>query len=141
MFNPNQKSLSACIADIQSIQKEFGIDTDKIVHSRDPKVAKLLYKKLAVENVPEGFSKTMLPIHLEKSSTLYISSAAPNVRVPKHSHDEGEGIRFMISGSIKFADTELTAGDWMYVPAGFPYEFEVGPQGATMCYCYCCCCA
>ncbi len=141
MFNPNQKSLASCVQELRAIQKEFGIDTGKIVHSKNPTVAKLMYDKLAVRNVPEGFTKTMLPVHIDGASTLYISSAAPHAKVPRHSHDEGEGIRFMVSGSIHFGDLELTEGDWMYMPAGAEYEFEVGPRGATMCYCYSCCCA
>jgi hypothetical protein len=140
-FNPNQRDLAACLEDIRAIQKEHGIDPKKIVTSRDPVVAKLAYTKLAVQNVPPGFTKTMLPVFMPRESTLYISAGAPGTKVPSHSHDEGDGIRFMISGSIHYGDRELTEGDWMFIPAGVPYEFEVGPRGAVMCYCYSCCCA
>jgi hypothetical protein len=61
--------------------------------------------------------------------------------VPTHSHNEGDGVRFIASGSIKYNGQELTTGDWMYIRAGSEYEFEVGRYGAVMCYCYCCCCA
>ncbi|RBP50754.1 cupin domain-containing protein [Arenicella xantha] len=141
MFNPNQSTLASCIENILSMQKEAGINSREIVHSRQPKIRKLMYKALAVDNVPKGFTKTLLPVYFESASTMYISSGAPYTKVPKHSHDEGAGIRFMISGSIHFGDVELTQGDWMYIPAGAGYEFEVGPQGATMCYCYQCSCA
>lgn len=141
MFDPNSKSLAACLAELRDFQKSAGIDPRRIVHSRDPRVAKALYADLKVANVPEGFSKTMLPVFLPRESTMYLSSAAPFAKVPRHSHDEGDGIRVMVSGSIRYGDIELTEGDWMFVPAGAPYEFEVGPRGATMFYCYCCCCA
>jgi hypothetical protein len=61
--------------------------------------------------------------------------------VPKHSHDEGDGIRIIMSGSIIYDGHELSGGDWMFIPKGVAYDFKVGPMGAALCYCYCCCCA
>ncbi|WP_136440837.1 cupin domain-containing protein [Pacificoceanicola onchidii] len=140
-FNPNRSTIASCMAELREIQKEFGIDPKRIVTSRDPAVRKLAYTKLDVSNVPDGFTKTRLPVFFEEPTTMYISAGAPGAKVPRHSHDEGDGIRFMISGSIRYGDNELTQGDWMFIPAGADYEFEVGPMGAVMCYCYCCCCA
>ena len=71
---------------------------------------------------------------------MFISVGAPGIKVPNHSHDEGAGIRFIMNGSITYKGKELTGGDWMYIPKGIEYEFEVGHLGVTMCYCYCCCC-
>ena len=140
-FNPNKSTLASCMLELREVQKKFDIDPKRILTSRDPIMRKLAYGELNVTNVPEGFTKTRLPVFFETGSTLYISSGAPGVKVPRHSHDEGDGIRFMISGSIHYGDMELTAGDWMFVPAGQSYAFTVGPMGATMAYCYCCCCA
>jgi quercetin dioxygenase-like cupin family protein len=69
---------------------------------------------------------------------MFISVAAPNVKVPEHTHNEGAGLRFIASGSITYKDTELNAGDWMYIPKGAKYSFQVGALGATMFYCYHC---
>ena len=33
-----------------------------------------------------------------------------------------------------YEGTELTVGDWMYIPAGQPYRFEVGPLGGIFFY-------
>ncbi len=140
-FNPNQSTLAACIEELRELQREMDLDMGKIITSRDPIVEKMAYSKLAVRNVPDGFTKTRLPVFFDKETTLYVSSAAPGAQAPKHSHDEGDGIRVMVSGSIRYGDAELTEGDWMFVPKGVPYEFEVGPRGATMFYCYSCCCA
>ena len=140
-FNPNQTTLAGCMQELREIQKKFGIDTGRIITSHDPIVKKLAYTDLNVSNIPEGFTKTRLPVYFEEPTTLYISAGAPGTKVPRHSHDEGDGIRFMISGSIHYKDMELTQGDWMFVPAKADYEFEVGPMGAVMCYCYSCCCA
>jgi quercetin dioxygenase-like cupin family protein len=139
-FDPNKSTLSACLSEIRKIQEDIGLDTSRIITSRDEVIRKNS-KLFEVRNVPEGFKKVRLPLHLRNESTLYISTGAPDTKVPRHSHDEGDGIRFMISGSIQYGDKELTAGDWMFIPAGAEYEFVVGPYGATMCYCYCCCCA
>ena len=68
---------------------------------------------------------------------MFISSAPPKAKVPSHAHD-GPGVRFISSGSIKYKEQELTAGDWMYIPKGKAYSFEVGALGATMFYCYQC---
>lgn len=125
---------------LQRILEKEGLDPQKhITTSRDEKVAPLR-EALKVTNVPKGFQKWMLPVYMSSPSQLYISIAEPNAEAPSHSHDEGDGIRFMISGSIIYNGQELTAGDWMYIPKGAKYSMKAGPFGAAMCYCYCCCC-
>jgi hypothetical protein len=107
--------------------------------SRD-KSAATLRKSLPVTNIPEGFTKWQLPFIMGPSQ-LFITEAKGGMKVREHSHDEGDGIRFIASGSIVYNGTTLEAGDWMFIPKGAKYSFEVGPRGAVMCYCYCCCCA
>ncbi len=72
---------------------------------------------------------------------MYISRGEANTKVPEHSHDEGDGIRFIMDGSMVYEGIELEQGDWMFLRAGPRYAFEVGPRGVLMCYCYSCCCA
>lgn len=141
-FDPNAASIEDCMARVRAIQEEIGLDpATKILTSRD-RLAREGQHLLAVSNVPDdGFSKWQLPVYLDKPSHLFITYGQPNIDVPEHSHDEGDGIRFIASGSIFYRDEELTAGDWMFIPAGIPYGFRTGPFGALMCYCYCCCCA
>jgi len=112
---------------------------DKITTSRDAHAVKLV-NLLSVNEVPDGFKKWQLPIVL-KDSQLFISIGQPDINVPEHSHDEGDGIRFIMSGSVYYNGQELTAGDWMFIPKGQKYSIKTGPFGASMCYCYCCCCA
>jgi quercetin dioxygenase-like cupin family protein len=139
-FNPNQMTLKEGLELVKEIQADLRLDTSKIFTSKQ---AGNLYKnkKALVTNVPGGFSKIMLPISTSKEATFYISAGAPNTEAPKHSHDEGEGIRIIMSGSIIFDGQELSEGDWMYVPPKAQYSFKVGPRGCLLCYCYCCCCA
>lgn len=113
---------------------------DQSIFTSKDAAKRQLDKALKVENVPDGFVKWQLPVVLDRAQ-MFISSAAPGAKVPAHLHKEGAGVRFIMSGSIMYEGQELTAGDWMYIPAGMPYSFDVGPLGALMCYCYACCCA
>jgi quercetin dioxygenase-like cupin family protein len=138
-FNPNTKSSAACVVQIKEVVEKAGLDPKKIITSRDAASVKLR-TAMKCTNVPEGFTKWQLPVFLEKGSLMYISIGAPGVSVPEHSHDEGDGMRFIAAGSIEYHGKELHAGDWMFLPAGTKYSFTVGPTGATMFYCYSCCC-
>lgn len=140
-FDPNRLTFDQGIDRLQSVLRETGLQTDeRVLTSRDDAVRKAV-KMLAVDNVPDGFRKWQLPVYLTSASQLYITVAESGAKAETHSHDGGDGIRFIVSGSIKYGDQELSAGDWMFVPAGKEYSFEVGEFGAVMCYCYCCSCA
>ena len=138
-FNPNTKSFAACVEELKAAVGRASLDTRKIVTSQDAASVKLR-TELKCTNIPAGFTKWELPVYLDKPSLMYISIGNPGVSVPEHSHDEGDGIRFIASGSIEYKGKELHAGDWMFIPAKTKYSFNVGPIGATMFYCYCCCC-
>jgi len=139
-FNPNSITFDQGLQRIHEAVKKFGLKAGTIVTSRDPGAEKLR-TALIVDNVPPGFKKWQLPVYLSKPSQLFITVAEPGVAAPPHSHDEGDGVRFILAGSIIYEGKELTAGDWMFVPARVSYSFKTGPFGASMCYCYCCCCA
>ena len=137
-FNPNRLNCAACTERLQRAVKAAGFKTDgQIITSKDEGAAKLR-KALSTTNVPEGFQKWQLPVHLDNPSHLFITVAEPNVKSPRHSHKDGDGIRFIAGGSITYEGKELSAGDWMFIPAGKEYSFQVGPLGAVMCYCYAC---
>lgn len=139
-FDPKKfKSLETGIADTKRILEAAGIDLSKeIFTSRDEKAREAM-KSLKVTNIPGGFSKWQLPILMQESLS-YISVGNADAEVPEHGHD-GDGLRVIISGSIIYNGKELTAGDWMWIPAKKNYSIKVGPQGATMFYCYRCTCA
>ena len=140
-FNPNRLTFNEGIERIQKAIRKTGAKLDgRIVTSRDKEMPKLR-EALRVTNVPKGFQKYQLPLALRCQSQMYVTMAEPGIKAPRHVHKEGDGIRFIAGGSIIHEGKELTAGDWMFIPAGAPYSFEVGPQGAIMCYCYCCSCA
>jgi hypothetical protein len=139
-FDPNRLTFEQGIERIQEAVGRSGLNVEGIVTSRDDAAVEL-QRLLAVDNVPDGFRKWQLPVYLKEPSQLFVTVAEPGAKATPHSHDEGDGIRFIVGGSILYEGRELTAGDWMFVPAGARYDFEVGPLGAVMCYCYCCCCA
>jgi hypothetical protein len=141
-FNPNKCTFAQGIERIKkAIEGADGFGRRKIVTSRDPGVDKIL-DKLRVTNVPGGFTKYHLPVFFEggPGAQFFISVGAPNTEVPRHSHDEGDGMRFIVAGSIVYEGKELTSGDWMFIPKGQPYSMKVGRAGVTVFYCYQCCC-
>ena len=139
-FDPNQVTFDEGLRRIQAAAHKVGLHPNRVITSQD-RQALDAQRLLMVTNVPGGFTKWQLPVYLDKASQMFVTLAAPNADVPEHSHNEGAGIRFIAGGSIIYNGKELTAGDWMFIPAGVKYSFKVGPLGATMCYCYCCCCA
>ena len=133
------RTLAQGIELIEQVQKDLGLSQKDIFTSIDAERSGG-HPDLRVTNIPNGFSKTMLPFFTDGAATFYLSSGAPNSVVPRHSHDEGAGIRFIVNGSIQYGDQLLREGDWMFMPAGAEYEFNVGSTGVTMFYCYSCCC-
>jgi len=140
-FNPNALTFDEGIERIDAALKAARVRLgNEIVTSRNPRVRKVM-ESLRVKNIPNGFKKWQLPVYLDSPSQMYLSIGAPDTVVPRHSHNEGDGIRVIIGGSIIYKRAELTEGDWMFIPRGTPYDFKVGPGGASMFYCYCCSCA
>lgn len=140
-FAPGRSTFEQCLELVRAAVDKAGFQAQgRIVTSRDEGI-KELRESLATDNVPGGFRKWQLPVYLQSASTLFVTVAEAGASAPPHAHEEGDGIRFIAGGSITFEDKELTQGDWMFIPAGATYSFEVGPVGAIMCYCYCCCCA
>ena len=139
-FNPNARSIQDCVQLVADVLNKHAIDTSKIITSKDKAVLNAL-SDLQVTNIPGGFNKWQLPIHFTEPVFTFLSFGAPNTDVPEHSHDDGPGLRIILNGSINYDGNELTAGDWMYLPAKAKYSFRVGPMGVGMFYCYCCCCA
>lgn len=139
-FNPNQITFAEGLDRIDRGVRKAKVKIEgRVLTSRDEDVRRAT-RLLQVDNVPEGVQKWQLPVHLDAPAQLFISTAAANTKVPSHSHRDGDGLRFIISGSIVYKGVELTAGDWMFIPKGKTYSFDVGKLGATMGYCYCCCC-
>ena len=127
------QSFARCLVRVQEALSVRGIQIDqgRIVTSRDADMAGLR-EALMVPNLPEGFHKWQVPVSHDGPTHLFITVADPGATVPNHAHNDGANARFIASGSITFQGKELTAGDWMFIPAGAEYSFTVGPYGAMM---------
>jgi hypothetical protein len=132
-WNPNGTTFDEGQVLLKKAMKAVGLDPDAgLFTSRDP-VAQQIKKILKTSNVPDGFEKWQLPFSLYSASNVFISHGEPHAKVPSHWHEHGAGYRVIIQGSLKLGNgTELTSGDWFYVPKGHPYSFEVGPEGLVM---------
>ena len=141
-FQPNQLTFQQGIDRINQALSVHGGAKKGIVTSRDSGI-KSLVDALKVTNIPAGFHKWQLPVafHGGPGTQFFISTGGPNIDVPAHSHDEGDGMRIILSGSIHYNGMELVPGDWMFIPKGTAYSIKTGMLGASLIYCYQCCCA
>ena len=134
-FQPNRITLEEGLKRISDANKKIDFDPNKKITTSKDKIAEELKEELKINNIPDGFDKWQLPFSLSCSGAqLFMSVGKPGIDVPLHSHDEGQGIRFIISGSIIYDGKELTSGDWMHIPKGAEYSFKVGKSGVSMCY-------
>ena len=141
-FNPNKFSFEEGIKRVDEALQSIEFDMNAQIFTSRDEVAHALTRNLLTDNIPDGFHKWQLPLYFqEPGAQIFFSVSGPGVSVDEHSHDEGPGLRIIISGSINYKGQELSSGDWMYIPAGKPYSFDVGDLGVVMCYCYQCCCA
>jgi hypothetical protein len=138
-WNPNGTTFEEGQVLLKKALHCVGLDPDATLFtSRDP-VAQELKKILKTSNVPEGFEKWQLPFSLYEPSNVFLSQGEPYAKVPTHWHAHGAGYRVILQGSITLGEgTELTTGDWMYVPKAHPYSFEVGAKGVLMVAGYAC---
>ena len=55
----------------------------------------------------------------------------PNYQLTRHSHDR-DALYYIASGSIRLGTETLGAGDGIFLPAGTPYVYTVGPEGVEV---------
>ncbi|HEV2802058.1 MAG TPA: cupin domain-containing protein [Pyrinomonadaceae bacterium] len=125
------------VARVREALQEAGLDTTStIITSRDAAV-QAMQERLRTRAMPAGFTQHQLPILFFGQNTMhFITYGQPHAKFPEHRHEQDDGLRLIIKGSLIFRGTELTAGDWMYVPRGSSYSFEVGAAGCTIFHAY-----
>ncbi len=108
----------------------------RIVTSRD-KGQDAVHRDLVRTRVPKGFQQWQLPVALgpDQNILAFMTHGAPDAVLPSHSHDV-DLFRIVVSGSVRYKDQELTAGDWMVVPSGIAYQLTAGPVGVLICHWY-----
>src|SRR5262245_43676906 len=138
-FDPNQVTFAEGEVRVQRVLRHAKVDVSKRVMTSQDEEAKRLQKALSVSSVPDGFEKWQLPFVFDKGQ-FFVSIGKPNATAGEHAHTEGDGIRFIMKGSIVYDGKELNAGDWMFIPKSVRYSIKVRPKRATKGYCYQCCC-
>jgi len=100
-FDPNQATYAEGALRAERAAHALKVDIkSKILTSRDPAAA-MLKRALPIRNVPEGFEKWQLPFAFDRG-LFFITHAKAGTKASEHSHDEGDGIRFIVSGSIHY---------------------------------------
>lgn len=58
-----------------------------------------------------------------------VTVAGPGSDIGPTLHLDGDAVRFVLSGSVRFQGRELESGDWLLIPAGAGYRLRVGYRG------------
>lgn len=122
---------------VKDALKRHGVRSSRrIVTSRDAG-QDAVHKDLVRAKMPKGFQQWQLPVALgpDQNILAFMTHGAPDAVLPSHSHDV-DLFRIVVSGSVRYKDQELTAGDWMVVPSGSTYELTAGPVGVLIFHWY-----
>lgn len=65
-----------------------------------------------------------VPLDFGEFARCYIHEEKAGFCVDKHKHDSST-FRFILSGRIVINGESYTAGDWIFIPANFVYDFKV----------------
>lgn len=138
-FDPNRSPVQVCIDRVDSALKKVGLTRNEVITSKHPK-AEALRLALGTDNLPDGpIRKWQLPFILKcEAVSFFVTVAEAGAKVPTHSHDQGDGMRFVAGGSMLFNGEKFNVGDWIFLPKGSPYNYESGPLGTIIISGYCC---
>lgn len=117
--------------------RERGFSSKEIVTCFDDK-AKKAREELQID-APFGsdLRKWQIPVDVCEWR-VFITEFAPGSHVDAHVHPEhsaeepGGSMRTVLKGSLNYAGTEYSPGDWFYVPNGVPYAFTSDPDVKTI---------
>lgn len=140
-YKPNCMSFENCVERIRMILREYEVDMREKVWTSADSVIKQVVERLKVDRICDGFYKWQLPVYFEKGALVWTTVGAPLKEISNCCHNEGDGFKFIGSGSLIYNSVELNAGDWMFIPRGKTYSFRVGKHGVVMYYVYECCAA
>ncbi|CAE6795707.1 hypothetical protein R70006_05063 [Paraburkholderia domus] len=83
-------------------------------------------------DAPPGVKKAVIPVNIKEYCMMVITEVGPNTSVRKHSHKEGI-VRYIINGTLLQSGVQYSAGDWVFVPPGVPYEITTKGGYKAMC--------
>jgi hypothetical protein len=76
-----------------------------------------------LKNALRGSSKNVIPVDLSYSQILVVTTGKPGSVTPTHSHDEPV-LRYIVEGSLYLNENHYSKGEWVLVPANFPYTIR-----------------
>ena len=85
-------------------------------------------------NFPENIKKHIFPVNINYANFVVLTEVDPEVKVRPHIHDEPM-FRYVLKGTFHLNGKYYEEGDWVFVPAGVPYEMET-QTGYTTLGCY-----
>lgn len=108
---------------VKKALQDNGVDDRKIYTSKDAAVLAALGDPNLARALPNGFEQTMVPVVLHNRVVVFVTTGPSGQSVPSHSH-KADLFRVITSGTAIYNGIRLSAGDWMYVPAGETYSLE-----------------
>ncbi len=122
---------------VKDALKKHGVKSGRRIATSRDKGQDAVHRELARAKAPKGFQQWQLPVVLGPGQNIlaFMTHGAPDAVLPSHSHDV-ELFRVVVSGSVRYKDQELTAGDWMHVPSGMAYQLTAGPAGVLIFHWY-----
>jgi hypothetical protein len=131
-WQPNGTSFWDGQPHVRGIQQELGFNPETDFLTSKDEIGARLQERLETDNVPSRFRKWQLPFSFYEPSNVYITEGEPGASVAEHAHTEGAGYRLVLNGSLTVDGKVLRQGDWMWVPKGHPYSYEVGEEGVLL---------
>jgi mannose-6-phosphate isomerase-like protein (cupin superfamily) len=123
---------------VSATQKKRGISI--FLATDAPYMAETNYSQLAADQL-ERLLPSSEAIGLGSETKVLVGDAGgfnlvhiwwkSNFPLPRHSHDV-DCVYYVISGSANMGNRVLRAGDAFFVPAGAPYQYTAGPDGAEV---------
>ena len=78
-----------------------------------------------------GGGNAVKVLYRDGDMSLVWSCFAPNYTLPRHSHS-ADCLYCLVFGEIHLGNKTITAGAGFFVPAGAPYAYAAGPEGAQV---------
>jgi hypothetical protein len=85
-------------------------------------------------NFPDNIKKSIIPVDISYAKFVVLTEVDSGSEVGPHVHDEPM-LRLVLKGSFDLNGETYNEGDWVFVPAGIPYEMTTKDGYMTLgCY-------
>ena len=127
MSTPSGDHLSDDLRRIQGVQAAYRFDQQTTVLTSKDEVATAMMNGLAAANLAAEFRGLLIPIVFGPGTEAVVE--APGGKTTGAHHHESNGFHLIRQGKVRFTGQDknvvLEPGDWVYIPAGVDYNFDV----------------